>query len=279
MEELLKALERLYMGSLILCRTKEASNPFHIKEMGVRIYSLEELCYVIYNNIYIINEDFFSDAFIAFIEEETLEKDLADKLRSAKKKGGSLAEMVAIVLLYVDYYTMEEVEAIKETINTLNAQNVRKRLKIIGDNLLNSAHYYNALWNYERIIKLPIDKELPALFYANVYHNMGIAYAKMFMFFQAELFFNKAYDISQYDISKKYAIIVRYLLDENEIIELDDDSKEEYAIKQQIECLKDNARGSEDYKRLQELEKNQNYHKDVSDIIESWKQKYLENTQ
>ncbi|MCI8427453.1 MAG: hypothetical protein HFJ03_07980 [Lachnospira sp.] len=267
------------MGNLILCRTKEASNPFHIKEMGVRIYSLEELCYVIYNNIYIINEDFFSDAFIAFIEEETLEKDLADKLRSAKKKGGSLAEMVAIVLLYVDYYTMEEVEAIKETINTLNAQNVRKRLKIIGDNLLNSAHYYNALWNYERIIKLPIDKELPALFYANVYHNMGIAYAKMFMFFQAELFFNKAYDISQYDISKKYAIIVRYLLDENEIIELDDDSKEEYAIKQQIECLKDNARGSEDYKRLQELEKNQNYHKDVSDIIENWKQKYLENTQ
>lgn len=279
MAESLKALERLYMGNLILCRTKEASNPFHIKEMGVRIYSLEELCYVIYNNIYIINEDFFSDAFITFIEEETLEKDLADKLRSTKKKGGSLAEMVAIVLLYVDYYTMEEVEAIKETINTLNAQNVRKRLKIIGDNLLNSAHYYNALWNYERIVKLPMDKELPAVFYASVYHNMGIAYAKLFMFFQAEKFFNKAYDISQYDISKKYAVIVRCLLDQEEIIELDDDSKEEYAVKQQIECLKDKAKDSEDYNRLQELEKSQNYHKDVSDIIENWKQKYLENTQ
>ena len=267
------------MGSLILCRTKEASNPFHIKEMGVHIYSLEELCYVIYNNIYIINEDFFSDEFITFIEKETLEKDLADKLRNTKKKGGSLAEMVAIVLLYVDYYTMEEVEAVKETISTLNAQNVRKRLKIIGDNLLNSDYYYNALWNYERIIKLPVDKELPAIFYANVYHNMGVAYAKLFMFFQAEQYFKKAYDISQHDISKKYAIVVRYLLEEKEIIELDDDSKEEYAIKQQIEYLKDEARVSQDYKKLQELEKSANFPKEVSELIDDWKQKYLENTQ
>ena len=278
MEELLKAPERLYMGSLILCRTKEASNPFHIKDLGIRIYSLEELCYIIYNNIYIINEDFFSDEFITFIEEETLEKDLADKLRSTKKKGGSLAEMVAIVLLYVDYYTIEEVEAIKETINTLNAQNVRKRLKIIGDNLLRSSHYYNAIWNYERIIKLPMDKEMPAIFYANVYHNMGIAYAKMFMFLQAEQYFNRAYDISQHDISKKCAIAVRYLFDENEIIGLDDESKEEYVVKQEIEHFKDNAKQSEAYKRLQALEKGQNSYKEVSDVIDDWKQKYLENT-
>jgi len=272
------------MGSLILCRTKEASKPFHIKEMGVRVYSLEELCYVIYNNIYVINEEFFSDEFLKFIEEETLEKDLSDKLKDTKKRGGSLAEMVAIVLLYVDYYTAEEVEAIKETINTLNAENVRKRLKTIGDNLLYNAHYYNALHHYERIVKLPVDKELPALFYAKVYHNMGVAYARMFMFLQAELYFNKAYDISQHEISKKCAIAVKCLYEENEIIGLDDALKSEYDVWQKIETFKGKAKYSDEYKKLKQLEKLQNdgdiasYYKEVSVIMQDWKQKYLENT-
>ena len=60
---------------------------------------------------------------------------------------------------------------------------------------------------------------------------------------------------------------------------MDDDSKEEYAIKQQIEYLKDEARVSQDYKKLQELEKSANFPKEVSELIDDWKQKYLENTQ
>ena len=52
------------MSSLILCRTKEAVRPYHIRDMGVRIYTLEELCYLVYNNIYVISKDFFSDSLI-----------------------------------------------------------------------------------------------------------------------------------------------------------------------------------------------------------------------
>mgnify|MGYP000842207167 CR=1 FL=1 len=33
------------MAGLILCRTRYAERPYYINNMGVNIYSLEELCY------------------------------------------------------------------------------------------------------------------------------------------------------------------------------------------------------------------------------------------
>ena len=40
------------MGSLILCHNKRAKQPFEIKQVHQKIYTIEELCYYIYNNIY-----------------------------------------------------------------------------------------------------------------------------------------------------------------------------------------------------------------------------------
>ena len=42
------------MSGIILCRTGRALKPLVLEEPGVQIYSLEELCYYIYNNIYIL---------------------------------------------------------------------------------------------------------------------------------------------------------------------------------------------------------------------------------
>ena len=109
------------MSSLILCRTKEAVRHYHIRDMGVRIYTLEELCYLVYNNIYVISKDFFSDSLINFIGEETGEVKLSARLKQLKDNGGSLTEMVITLFMYVDYYTVDEIEAIKEVLSTLNS--------------------------------------------------------------------------------------------------------------------------------------------------------------
>ena len=51
------------MGKIILCRAREAKQPLVVKDIGLKIYTLEELCYFIYNNIYFISIDFFDDDF------------------------------------------------------------------------------------------------------------------------------------------------------------------------------------------------------------------------
>ena len=43
------------MGSLILCHKKRAKRPFEISRVHMRIYTIEELCYSICNNLYLIH--------------------------------------------------------------------------------------------------------------------------------------------------------------------------------------------------------------------------------
>ena len=43
------------MGSLILCHKKHARQPYVIARGHIRIYTLEELCYFICNNLYLID--------------------------------------------------------------------------------------------------------------------------------------------------------------------------------------------------------------------------------
>ncbi|MDO5403621.1 MAG: hypothetical protein Q4F11_09305, partial [Eubacteriales bacterium] len=136
---------------MILCRTKKAGIPYNIGHTGVRVYTLEELCYYIYNNIYLIGREFISDELISFIGEETGETELADRLRYLKKNQAGLAEMIVTILKYVDYYAIGEIEEIREILNTLNNQNVQERIKSRGDSFLKNQIFYSALRCYEQI--------------------------------------------------------------------------------------------------------------------------------
>ena len=82
------------MSGIILCRTGRALKPLVLEEPGVQIYSLEELCYYIYNNIYILTNAFLDEKLIAFIRTEIKEPLLADKLEQLKCENAGLAEAV-----------------------------------------------------------------------------------------------------------------------------------------------------------------------------------------
>ena len=269
------------MSSLILCRTKEAVRPYHIRDMGVRIYTLEELCYLVYNNIYVISKDFFSDSLINFIGEETGEVKLSARLKQLKDNGGSLTEMVITLFMYVDYYTVDEIEAIKEVLSTLNSQSVCERIKTRGDTYLENSCFYSAIRNYEKILDSPVDTTLPAYFYAKVYHNMGVAYARLFIYDQAESYFNQAYKISQHDESKKCAIAARRMALGDNIIEREDATELEYVVKKELETLMDNARYSDEYRQMADIDKHKDesdigtYYSSVSSILNQWEQQYL----
>ena len=54
------------MAGVILSRSKYAEKPYYITNMSINIYSLEELCYYIYNNIYLIGTDLVFEWQVAF---------------------------------------------------------------------------------------------------------------------------------------------------------------------------------------------------------------------
>ena len=52
---------------LILCSENEAKKPYYIEELSVNIYSIEELCYIIYEHPLLVLDNFISPGLIEFI--------------------------------------------------------------------------------------------------------------------------------------------------------------------------------------------------------------------
>ncbi|MFR2513182.1 MAG: hypothetical protein ACLS9K_15865 [Lachnospira eligens] len=49
------------MGKIILCRGQRTDKPYVTPQTDIKLYSAEELCYYIYNNIYLIGQDLIDD--------------------------------------------------------------------------------------------------------------------------------------------------------------------------------------------------------------------------
>lgn len=116
------------MGKIILCRGKKADTPLTVLQTGVKLYTAEELCYYIYNNIYLIGQDFIDDNLISFLDE-TGEKELAERVRKLKETGGSLAQIFVIILKTIDYYSVAEIEQLKRFLILLESRAYAKGLK------------------------------------------------------------------------------------------------------------------------------------------------------
>lgn len=273
------------MAGIILCRTKVAQNPFFISNMGINIYSMEELCYYIYNNIYLIGIDLVDEELIKFIGEELGESGLAQRLTYLKKAKAGLAELVITILKYVDYYDSAEIEQVKETLESINTRNVYERLKMRADTLLENKKYVSAIKNYEKIIEGEKDPVLPGIFYAKVYHNLGCAYGNMFLYDKARANFQRAYEIGQHEESKK-CLIAAKLLDENyREASLDNENDEEtFVFSREIETVLDDSMTCPDCVALNQLEVKRNsgngelYYEQLGEMIDGLKKKYAKYT-
>ncbi|MGN0375145.1 MAG: hypothetical protein ACI4EN_06545, partial [Butyrivibrio sp.] len=191
------------MAGFILCRSKYAERPYYINNMAINIYSMEELCYYIYNNIYLIGTDLVDDGLIQYIDSELGETELAKQLEFLVSQNAGLSELVITILRYVDYYSEEEISVLKNVIDRLDTQNVLQRLKSRADNFLNNRRYESAIHNYELIVYGRKDVTLTDEFYGDVWHNMGVANAMLFSFGEAAICFKTAYELNHREDSQK----------------------------------------------------------------------------
>ena len=58
------------MGGYILCQIKRASMPYYIENISTNIYSIEELCYYFYHNIYLLDETILNEHLCDWIRKE-----------------------------------------------------------------------------------------------------------------------------------------------------------------------------------------------------------------
>lgn len=182
------------MGNTLLCTGKYAQIPYRFENICVNIYSVEELCYLLSANPFMIDAGIMDRKLAEWIDTQCGLTELGHQLLNLLQKGIQPGIFVDAILDYVNYNTKEERERIQEALQGSAGLTELERSKKQGDYLTETGRYQLAITEYERILtELPeAEKELRA----SVYHNLGVAYGNLFQFESAARYFKRAYELS-----------------------------------------------------------------------------------
>lgn len=178
---------------LILCQGKMARAPYKMPYTGQKVYSLEELCYYLYHNIYSINEEFFQDSLPGWLRDEVDCPELADKIETILAGTPQLKDLVVTLMCGCDYYKEGEIRKLVEIIDGIANLPLYKKKKIKADNFLRAGRYGRSLVEYRKLLHGPFAVNFTTEEYGDILHNQGIARFYTASFAEAEQDFKEAY--------------------------------------------------------------------------------------
>ena len=209
------------MGNLILCHDRHAAHPYEISRIHCRIFTIEELCYYLCNNLYLIDYTIMNEPLCSWIEEEIGMKELADQLRDVMRMRGSVEKFVLTILKESNIYAAAEIHKMQSVLEQLQSQRDVEKEKYKADSLQNSKEYESAILVYQSIINRDWDESVDKKFYGRVYASMGAAYGHQFLYKEAAKAYQEAYKIcEQPDMLKAYLYSCYIALPHEEYIKL-----------------------------------------------------------
>lgn len=185
------------MGSLILCRSKKARQPYEITRIHKKIYTLEELCYYICNFPYLVDYTLVNKKLCDWIEEELGEEKLAKKLNDCLKSHSSVEQFVLYILKDSGIYMANELSHIESILNQLKNQKDIEKQKYKADSLLKNGETEAAIRGYLSILHREQDEAVESKFYGKVYGCLGTAYGRLFLYKEAGDRFLSAFQICE----------------------------------------------------------------------------------
>lgn len=181
------------MSGYILCQLKRASMPYYIENISTNIYSMEELCYYFYHNIYLLDETILNEHLCDWLRKELGLEKLYKRLYKILEEGSGTSEFILAVFKEINYLTHSEFKKLNEELNLLELQPAVLREKKKGDYLVENRMYVNAIRIYENALQKEDKEGLGEQFSGGIYHNMGCAYLHLFQFADAAECFLSAY--------------------------------------------------------------------------------------
>ena len=181
------------MGLVVLCIGKRAEIPYCVPVTGMNIYSVEELCYFFGENAFLMDNSIINKQLIEWLEKQCGLEELAELLYPLCKNG-DVETFVRIIVEYTGYFAGEEAQKVINAVRDCSGRSVGERKKTRADYYLDNGKYELAIKEYELLLK---EREncTETSFEGSIYHGMGVAFAKMFLFQQADYYLEKAYAV------------------------------------------------------------------------------------
>ena len=156
-----------------------AENPLYVKELGIHIYTAEEFCYYIFNNTYLLGEDFISTEVMEFFRNGINMPELADKIVKYNESSADMGSVLVMIMREIRYYEENQIEQFQDRLNRMHSQSQLDRNKERGDLLLEKGRFECAVQIYSQTLQMPRDLRQKNQFYGRVLQHMGVAYLRM----------------------------------------------------------------------------------------------------
>lgn len=274
-----------------VCVGNYAAAPYCIAGLEIPVYCMEELCYCLRENAFLLDLSVMDEGLVKWIDEECGIKELAKELYPMVRKQGSLSAFVTMLLEYTGLYTKETILEVEKVLKEGSGlSGIEKRKKQI-DYLVRKEQYPAAVHRYDELLSRWQEEseqgmEMPgARVRAEILHNKGVALAGMMEYKAAAECFREANEIEQNaQRYQAYLAAKRMELEENDYLSFIADQPGSYeqslALEKQIDRLKDEFRESEMGMRLAKLREwrfgadKQRYYEELENMIQRLKDNY-----
>ena len=213
------------MGSVFKPISGKASRPFYLDRICVSIYSGDELIFCLGEYPELLSTDMFNKDLIKWLSEDCSAKDLAEVIEKLIRAKADITKIVSSLLKRAPFISDMEIERILRVIKESEGSSEFDKRKARGDFFLTKERYSYAVREYELLLSTLNDEESERV--AAVYHNMGVAKARLFLFEQAADDFLRAYDCDENPVHYyAYIATLRFTLTDREYVRMiGDDSK------------------------------------------------------
>ncbi len=270
------------MGELIWCAQEDARQPFIIQPMNFPIYSMEELVYYIDQNFYAIDKTLINQNLARWIRDELHMKELGESLLTASRTGQSAYNMALTILKASGLYSTPELGKLKSRFSNMDGKTVIECRKMKADQYLTDGKYISAVNEYKQVLIPENMNKMTDELRAGLFHNQGVAYARMFLFPEACECFWKAYQQNPSSASREAYL---YALNYTEDGQVEDKSAEmnlDFDTMREVFSKFQNASSDNGYleERLK-VQEAMRATKDMSlterrELLDAWKQAYIE---
>lgn len=271
------------MSNLMLCVGKTPSQPYEWDSLDVRVYSIEELCFYIVRNRYMIGRESFTHDLADWIEKECLLEELGISLRRRLDKGCSAEEFAAVILEYVRYNTREEIEETRKILREGSDMDVYEKHLARADFLVETGKYTQALDAYEGLRRASAEHDEDMR--AKLLFNEGVMHAKMFCFNRAAECFRASYELTHDPESYlSYLAALRMRMTEKEYLDYITEDAKGYQFSMTLESAIQEAEeaygASEAHMRLKDMTRlkaegrRKEYYETASRVIDELKRAY-----
>lgn len=273
------------MSGLRLC-TKTVSKPYYIEELNINLYSVEEMAYYLYNNVYLVNREFFDERLTEYIREEYNMPELAEQIEKGLKFGDTYAELVMMVVKASGYYDKDEIDELQYILEKIGNKSVDERMILRAELLMKKGKYSKAHDILKKIMKKN-SRRVNTELMPGVWESLGMICVRRFDYNSAAECFEKSieFDMKE-DVAEK--LVMTYILSDR----MDDAAKtaqkagisdENFErIRIRIKECREEIKSDEEYRKLSDTVKYngstniEEFYAGVNGVINTWKQEYRE---